>query len=95
MSPIFYSYTGNVSAGIFRNLDDGFRAMAWPNQEYVLGTNQAKSGLEANLPPGIWQVTSFDALAKEEKVLSKNVTGKFRFDAPASRAVLFHFKKIK
>ena len=65
--------------------------MAWPDQEYVLGTDAAKSGIVANLGSGRWTVTRHDVIGKESLVLAKDATG--RFDAPARRAVLFHFRK--
>jgi hypothetical protein len=79
--------------GPFANLDPGFRAMSWPGREYVLGTNTARKDLVAELPPGTWTVTRHDVIAKESVMLSTSAAGRFTFDAPASRAVLFHFKK--
>lgn len=81
------------AAGPFLNLDPEFRAMAWPGEEYVLGTNKARAGLVAELPPGRWVVRRFDVIAKEAVVLAAAAQGRFRFDAPASRAVLFHFRR--
>jgi hypothetical protein len=80
-------------AGIFPDLAAEFRAMAWPGQEYVLGTTRARKGLVAHLPPGTWTVTRYDVIAKEAATVSTDAAGRFTFDAPASRAVLFHFKK--
>jgi hypothetical protein len=77
--------------GIFRNVDSSFRAMAWPNREYVLGTNEARSDIVAQLPPGKWRITRYEVIEKREQVLSQDASGRFRFDAPDSRAVLFHF----
>lgn len=82
------------AAGPFQNLDPEFRAMAWPGEEYVLGTNKARPGLVAELPPGRWTVRRFDAIAKEAVVLATAAQGRFQFDAPASRAVLFHFRRL-
>jgi hypothetical protein len=47
----------------------------------------------ADLPPGQWTVTRHDAMAKATCVLSREATGRFTFESPASRAVLFHFKR--
>jgi hypothetical protein len=77
---------------IFSNLDEGFRGMAWPGNEYVLGTNKSHEGIVANLPPGKWTFTVYDVMAKET-VTVVPAAGRFTFDAPDSRAVLFHFKK--
>lgn len=78
---------------IFSNLDDDFRGMAWPNHEYVLGTNHEKTGLIASLPEGEWIVTQFDVIDKTKSILSTNAGGRFEFNSPDSRAVLFLFKK--
>jgi hypothetical protein len=80
-------------AGIFENLDDGFRGMAWDGDEYVLGTNKQRRGIVANLPAGHWTIEQHDIIDKTSKVLSSDAQGKFTFDSPKSRAVLFHLKK--
>ncbi|MFZ5832779.1 MAG: DUF4038 domain-containing protein, partial [Planctomycetota bacterium] len=78
---------------IFSNTADGFRGMSWAGQEYVLGTNEERSSVVAELPEGTWRVTRYDVIAKEATVLTDSARGRFTFDTPASRAVLFHFKK--
>ena len=78
---------------IFENLDGEFRSLAWPGREYLLGSNRARSGIVAHLPEGQWAVTRHDVVAKESTVLDRAASGRFVFDAPASRAVLFHFRK--
>ena len=78
---------------LFENLDQGFRALAWPNHEYVLGTNKARAGIIAKLPAGDWTVTRHDVIAKTSDVLARDARGRFPFDAPASRAVLFHWRR--
>lgn len=78
---------------IFQNADRGARAMAWPGEECLLGTGRAQKGIVADLPAGTWTVTRYDVLAREATVLSTTATGRYRFDAPDSRAALFHFKK--
>jgi hypothetical protein len=78
---------------VFENLDPRFRALAWPEHEYVLGTNSARSGLVANLPPGRWTVIRHDIIAKKSTNLARDAARRFTFDAPASRAVMFHFGK--
>lgn len=80
-------------ASVFPGLDPGSRALAWPGREIVLGTRQAQAGIIADLPEGAWTVTRHDVIRKETAVLARNAAGRFSFDAPASRAVLFHFKK--
>ncbi len=82
-----------ASPGIFGNTDGGFRAMEWAGNEYVLGTDAARAGVTASLPSGTWQVRRFDVIAKAETTLSTAASGTYAFDAPSSRAVLFHFKK--
>jgi len=80
-------------ADIFSNLDDGFRAMSWPGREYVLGTNLARTGMVAQLPAGKWTVTVYDVMAKKRTKVTGAASGRFVFDSPDSRAVLFHFKR--
>lgn len=78
---------------IFKSLNDEFRAMAWPGQEYVLGTNKARRAQMAELPDGKWTITCYDIVSKESKTLATAATGRFTFESPESRAVLFHFKR--
>lgn len=80
-------------AEIFSNLGEEFRAMGWPGREYVLGTDRARTAIIAALPEGQWTVTAYDLIAKQSRILSAAASGRFVFDAPASRAVLFHFKR--
>jgi len=80
-------------AGIFSNLHPGFRGLAWPGHEYVLGTNKAQSDIVANLPDGTWMITCYNVISKKQKILSESAHGSFSFDAPNSRAVMFHFRK--
>lgn len=80
-------------ASIFPDLDADFRAMSWPGRQYVLGTNKARKGMVAELPPGAWTVKRFDIVAREETALASDASGRFVFDAPASRAVLFVFRR--
>jgi len=93
MAPVRGSDTDDTSLGIFQNIDREFRVMEWPGHEYVLGTNKAHKGILAKLPEGKWQVIRYDIIAKNQEQLSLGASGTFTFDAPDSRAVLFHFKK--
>ena len=79
---------------IFEHRHADFRGLAWPGREYVLGTNRAHEGIVAKLPAGKWTVTAYDTLAKTATSLATAATGDFTFAAPASRAVLFHFKRL-
>ena len=78
---------------IFSNLDEDFRAMAYPEREYVLGTNTARKDITADLPAGTWTVTRFDVIGKEIKTLTRRAEDRFTFDAPPRRAMLFHFQR--
>ncbi len=78
---------------IFENIAPGFRAMGWKNREYVLGTNTARKGLVAILPAGAWTVVRHDVVLQDSRVLAIDQQGRYSFDAPESRAVLFHFKR--
>ena len=77
----------------FLNLHTDFRGLAWQGHEYVLGTNKAYSDIVANLPDGTWTIKRYDIISKDQEVLSESASGSFKFDAPDSRAVMFHFKK--
>lgn len=79
-------------ATIFPNLDSAFRAMSWPGNEYVLGTDKMAE-ITAELPAGIWSIRRFNLITREALLVSPKASGKFTFTSPASRAVLFHFKQ--
>ena len=93
LQPGYYTYTRDGSSSIFRSILPEFRAMEWNDQEYVLGTNQAQTDMRVNLPEGSWQVTMYDIIAQDKTQLAEDASDEFTFDAPDSRAVLFHFKK--
>ena len=80
-------------SSIFSNLDVSSRGLAWPGHEYVLGTSKAHKNVVASLPEGVWTVTRYDIIGKEAQTLSDAAGGRFTFDAPDSRAVMFHFKR--
>jgi hypothetical protein len=82
-----------LERSIFTGADPGFRAMAWPGNEYVLGTDAPHPHLTARLPAGSWTVTRYDVIARRQTTLRRAARGNFTFDAPDSRAVLFHFRK--
>jgi hypothetical protein len=79
-------------SSIFTGADKDFRAMAWENNEYVLGTNRETRNVKIKLPPGSWKVTKYDMIWMVDEVLSENATGYYEFRTPGSRALLFHFK---
>jgi len=79
----------------FSGVPAGARAMAWPGHEIVLGTGEAAKGMEVRLPAGAWHIQRFDAIAMQTTILEKRATGTVALAAPASRAVLFHLKKIE
>ena len=78
---------------IFSNLHSDFRGLAWAGREYVLGTNKSHKKIVADLPAGTWTVSRYNIINKKAKIISKTARGRFTFDTPDSRAVLFHFKK--
>jgi len=84
----------SLDSSIFRNAAPGSRAMQWRGHEYVLGTDSVRAGITAALPPGRWAVTRHDAVAMRSTVVNANARGTVTFDAPASRAVLFHFRRV-
>jgi len=94
MVPIEDPNTGDGTIGVFQNVHPDFRAMEWPEHEYVLGTNRARSRVRITLPPGKWQAVSYDVIGTQKQVLSGATTGRFTFDTPDSRAALFHFKRV-
>jgi len=79
---------------IFSNLHPDFRGLAWPGREYVLGTSKSHKNIIANLPAGTWMIRRYDIINKKTKTISETARSNFTFEAPSSRAVLFHFKKI-
>jgi len=87
----FWKMTPDLST--FSNLHENFRGLAWSGREYVLGTDKAHKNIVANLAAGTWTVKRYDIISKQEKTLSESASGRFTFDAPKSRAVMFHFKK--
>jgi hypothetical protein len=87
----FWNMAPDTSA--FDNLDHGFRGLAWEGREYALGTNKQRDDIVAKLPAGEWTVVRHDVMHKTSQSLSDRAQGTFTFDAPASRAVLVHFKK--
>lgn len=83
----------SVASSIFGNTDAGYRVLQESGNEIVLGTDVARAGVTATLPAGTWQVKGFDVIAKSETLLSSTASGTYVFNAPASRANFFHFKK--
>jgi len=80
----------------FKGLHDSARAMAsLDGREVVLGTREAQQGIVARLPAGRWRIVRYDAIAMKESVLAEAAEGRFPFPAPASRAVLVHFKDVQ
>jgi hypothetical protein len=80
--------------GIFSNLHPNFRGLAWPGNEYVLGTNKAHKNIIANLPAGTWSVIEYSIIDQTSLILSKTARGTFCFNSTNNRAAMFHFKKI-
>ena len=76
---------------IYSNLHDDFRGLAWIGHQYVLGTNQSHENIVVHLPAGTWTLTRFDVISMTRQIMARDVTGRFSFDAPESRAVLFLF----
>ncbi len=81
--------------GIFTGVHPDSRVLEWPGYEYVVGTNRTAKAMRADLPAGQWLVTRHDAIRKQSEVLSTGASGVFLFDAPESRAALFHFKRVQ
>ena len=79
--------------GPFANLPSGSRVLSRAGREYVLGTDRARSGISADLPPGTWTIRRFDVMARGATTLDRAASGRVRFDAPDSRAVMFHFRR--
>lgn len=93
MEPVFVSSTGATHTSRFSHIAGTFRAMQWPGHEYVLGTNQQKENIRVNLPQGSWTITRYDLINQTTKVLASHAIDDFTFNAPDSRAVLFHVKR--
>jgi len=81
---------------VLRGVPASARAMAAADgAACVLGTCEKGRDLAAELPAGAWRVVRLDAVAMKEKVLAERAEGRFAFDAPASRAVLFSFRRVE
>jgi hypothetical protein len=88
----FWKMAPNPAILVFPGRDPAFRVLARPGVEFALGTDKAAK-VTADLPAGTWTVRRFDLIARKEETIAEKVSGKFAFDAPDSRAVLFHFRK--
>lgn len=83
-----------MERSIFTGAGSGSRAIQWTGNEYVLGSDAARTRVTARLPAGRWQVRRLDVLARDEQVIAADTRGAFTFDVPGSRATLFHFRRI-
>ncbi len=83
-----------IERSIFTGVNAESRAMQSPGAEYLLATDASHQGIAARLPDGRWDVRQFDMLSRHEAMLGRGVRGIFTFDAPDSRATLFHFRRI-
>jgi len=82
-----------VEGSVFAGAPGSARLLADAGREYVLGTNAA-AGLRAKLPRGAWRVVQLDLFSRRQRTLAERAAGTFRFEAPDSRAVLTHFRRI-
>jgi hypothetical protein len=73
----------SLTHSIFSGADSGFRAMEWPKNEYLLGTDSGQT----------FTVERFDVISKTQSVITTNARGSYTFSAPSSRAALFLFKR--
>lgn len=89
----FWTMAPTPVAPVITNAHPDFRLLAHPGHEYVLGTNKAHDGIVIQLPPGRWNVTIYDVMAKRATSLGTDATGSFSFASPSSRAAFVHFKK--
>jgi Domain of unknown function (DUF5060)/Protein of unknown function (DUF4038) len=79
---------------IFSQLDPNFRGMAWPDHEYVLGSDRIAK-VSVTLPSGEWDILRYDVIVQKESTVASRATGPITFVTPASRAVLFHIVKAR
>ena len=93
MAPTHDSDSSDDGTSIFDNIHQDFRALEWFGHEYVLGTNKKHQDIRARLPEGQWRISCYDVIGKTQRILASRATGTFNFDAPDSRAVMFHLKK--
>ena len=94
MAPANDTASTDDAIAIFTHVAPTFRVLAWPQREYVLGTNAARKDVRATLPSGLWRITRYDAIARTATVLADDASGVFTFNTPNSRAVLFHFQRV-
>lgn len=69
-----------------RSVRAGSRVLAWPNREYVLGSNQRHADVVVRLPPGRWDITQYDVLAMEATTIAEDREARVTIDTPDSRA---------
>ena len=91
MSPVEITNTGLILRG---DDDAKIRIMENPGYEYLIACSSSKESYTAHLPQGQWNVKSYDAITKTEKMLAKNISKNFKFNFNGSRAIMIHFKRI-
>lgn len=64
----------------------GCRVLAWPNREYVLGTNRRHADVVVHLPPGRWDVDRYDVIAMETTTVAEDREARVTVNTPNSRA---------
>jgi hypothetical protein len=95
MAPVDDPDPSDNRLGIFDSVHPDFRLLAWPEREYVLGTNRARTGVQARLPAGPWQVTIYDVMAQNESLVERDAAGTLTFETPDSRAAFIHCRRIE
>jgi hypothetical protein len=95
MAPVHDPDPSDDRLGIFDDVHSDFRLLAWSDEEYVLGTNRARTGVQARLPAGRWQVTIYDVMAQNESSVERDAAGTLTFDTPDSRAAFIHCRRIE
>lgn len=78
--------------GSFTNAT-GFEWMGWDSTQYVLGSNEARTNVVAELPPGEWRVDQFDLMAMESTTLATDAAGSYSFSTPNTVACMTVFTK--
>ena len=88
-----FSRPGSIHLHFFRNVNYFHRLLANPGEEYVLGGSGAHQNIHGKLPPGEWEITLYDLIKQEKKILMESAQGAFSFDFPDSKAAFIHLKK--
>lgn len=88
-----FTWDWGLQMDIFSNISYDTRLLANRGNEYAIGFNTEHKDIKVDLPPGYWRVVLYDIVGKVQTELGNDVSGKFSFDIPDSRASMVHLKR--